>query len=237
MRRAVKVLANFLGAAKELTGEYAELAEITEDEQNQIRMSLTSRPDRKQAVKFLAKKGANGARDRRADGVDLADNRKGFGCDKGSGGPTNVGGRTDKCRTSAIDDRQRRGGTASRESRRGNARQPARRQAGDQSERHAAAPLGALLVKTPPAAEKTLDDYGIDKMLGVVEGTIRNDAQSLRQTPKKTPMKTKRPKAPVRKVTHPAFLARKPRSWRPSARSGGDRGDQHSGGKISVQKI
>ena len=28
MRRAVKVLANFLGAVKELTGEYADLAEI-----------------------------------------------------------------------------------------------------------------------------------------------------------------------------------------------------------------
>ena len=34
MRRAVKVLSNLLGAAKELTGQYVELAEITEDEQN-----------------------------------------------------------------------------------------------------------------------------------------------------------------------------------------------------------
>jgi N6-adenosine-specific RNA methylase IME4 len=57
MRKHVKVLANFLGAAKELTGEYVELAEITDDEQNQIRMSLTSRPDRKQAVKLLASRG------------------------------------------------------------------------------------------------------------------------------------------------------------------------------------
>jgi N6-adenosine-specific RNA methylase IME4 len=57
MRKRVKVLANFLGAAKELTGEYVELAEITDDEQNQIRMSLASRPDRKQAVKLLAAKG------------------------------------------------------------------------------------------------------------------------------------------------------------------------------------
>ena len=57
MRKAVKVLANFLGAAKELTSEYVDLAEITDDEQNQIRMSLTSRPDRKQAVKLLASKG------------------------------------------------------------------------------------------------------------------------------------------------------------------------------------
>jgi N6-adenosine-specific RNA methylase IME4 len=57
MRRPVKILANFLGAAKELTGEYADLAAITEDEQNQIRMSLTSRPDRKATAKLLAAKG------------------------------------------------------------------------------------------------------------------------------------------------------------------------------------
>ena len=57
MRRAVKVLANFLGAAKELTGEYVELAEITDDEQNQIRMSVMSRPDRKEAARLLSAKG------------------------------------------------------------------------------------------------------------------------------------------------------------------------------------
>jgi protein gp37 len=57
MRRAVKVLANFLGATKELTGQYAELAKITDDEQNQIRLSLTSRPDRKTSALLLAAKG------------------------------------------------------------------------------------------------------------------------------------------------------------------------------------
>ena len=57
MRRAVKVLSNLLGAAKELTGQYVELAEITEDEQNQIRISLMDRPDRKATAKLLAAKG------------------------------------------------------------------------------------------------------------------------------------------------------------------------------------
>ncbi len=54
VRKHVKVLANFLGAAKELTGEYVDLAEITDDEQNQIRMSLASRPDRKITAKLTA---------------------------------------------------------------------------------------------------------------------------------------------------------------------------------------
>jgi hypothetical protein len=44
-------------AAKELTGEYVDLAEITDDEQNQIRMSPTTRPDRKATAKLLAAKG------------------------------------------------------------------------------------------------------------------------------------------------------------------------------------
>lgn|SRR5262245_35726865 len=57
MRRPVKVLANFLGAAKELTGVYAELAEISEDEMNQIRHTVISRTDRKPTVKMLAAKG------------------------------------------------------------------------------------------------------------------------------------------------------------------------------------
>ena len=57
MRRHLKVLANFLGAAKELTGEYVELAEITEDELSQIKLSLVSRSDRKPTVRMLAAKG------------------------------------------------------------------------------------------------------------------------------------------------------------------------------------
>jgi len=43
--------------ARFLISEYADLAEITDDEQNQIRLSLTSRPDRKAAVKLLSAKG------------------------------------------------------------------------------------------------------------------------------------------------------------------------------------
>jgi hypothetical protein len=40
-----------------LTGEYAELAEITDDEQNQIRLTVMSRPERKATAKSLAAKG------------------------------------------------------------------------------------------------------------------------------------------------------------------------------------
>jgi len=57
MRKHVKVLANFLGAAKELSTEYVELAGITEDELNQMRLGLMSRPDRKTTAKRLAASG------------------------------------------------------------------------------------------------------------------------------------------------------------------------------------
>jgi N6-adenosine-specific RNA methylase IME4 len=58
MRRDVKLAANFLGSAKEIMGRYIELANITEEELNQIRDNLiTSRPNRKQAVRLLAAKG------------------------------------------------------------------------------------------------------------------------------------------------------------------------------------
>lgn len=57
MRKQVSLLANFLGAAKDLTVEYAELAGITDDEQSQIKLSLAARPDRKAAVQLLAAKG------------------------------------------------------------------------------------------------------------------------------------------------------------------------------------
>src|SRR5262245_31427269 len=43
MRKRAKLLANFLGATKELTGEYVELAEITERELGQIQHAITSR--------------------------------------------------------------------------------------------------------------------------------------------------------------------------------------------------
>ena len=57
MRRPVKVLANFLGAAKELMGEYVELAKITDDELNQIQHTVVSRTDRKPTVQMLSGKG------------------------------------------------------------------------------------------------------------------------------------------------------------------------------------
>src|SRR5262245_46058490 len=57
MRRQVKLLANFLGATKELTGEYAELAGVTEDELNQIQLTVASRPDRKETARLLHAKG------------------------------------------------------------------------------------------------------------------------------------------------------------------------------------
>lgn len=57
MRKHVKILANFLGAAKELSNEYVELAGITENELNQIRHTVISRSDRKPTVKMLAAKG------------------------------------------------------------------------------------------------------------------------------------------------------------------------------------
>ena len=157
MRRAVKVLAYFLGAAKELTGEDAELAEITEDEQNQIRMSLTSRPDRKQAVKFLAKKGLTAQEIAEQTGWTSRTIERDLAAIKAAGASINVGGRTDKCWTSAIDDGQRK--QAERQaghSRRGNARQPARRQAGDQGERHAAAPLPAGRSRPRPQRRRRL---------------------------------------------------------------------------------
>ena len=57
MRKQVSLLAEFLGAAKELTNEYSELAEITEDEKNQIGQALMARPDRKATAQLLSKNG------------------------------------------------------------------------------------------------------------------------------------------------------------------------------------
>jgi N6-adenosine-specific RNA methylase IME4 len=57
MRKQAKLLANFLGATKELTSEYVDLAEITDDEQNQIAHTVMNRPDRKTTAKLLAAKG------------------------------------------------------------------------------------------------------------------------------------------------------------------------------------
>jgi hypothetical protein len=57
MRKQAKLLANFLGATKELTSEYAELAEITENELNQISFTVVKRDDRKATAKALAAKG------------------------------------------------------------------------------------------------------------------------------------------------------------------------------------
>jgi N6-adenosine-specific RNA methylase IME4 len=57
MRKQAKLLANFLGATKELTSEYADLAEITESELNQIAFTVMKREDRKTTAKMLAAKG------------------------------------------------------------------------------------------------------------------------------------------------------------------------------------
>jgi hypothetical protein len=57
MRKQVNLLAEFLGAAKDLTNEYAELAGITEDEKNQIGQALMARPDRKATAQLLSAKG------------------------------------------------------------------------------------------------------------------------------------------------------------------------------------
>jgi N6-adenosine-specific RNA methylase IME4 len=60
MRRQAKLLANFLGATKELTSEYAELAGITPNELDQIGHAVKKirRPeDRKALAKMLAAKG------------------------------------------------------------------------------------------------------------------------------------------------------------------------------------
>jgi hypothetical protein len=46
-----------LGATKELTSEYVDLAEITEDEQKQIAHTVMNRPDRDSTIKMLVKKG------------------------------------------------------------------------------------------------------------------------------------------------------------------------------------
>jgi N6-adenosine-specific RNA methylase IME4 len=57
MRKQAKLLANFLGATKELTSEYVGLAEITDNELNQIAFTVMQRDDRKTTARLLAGKG------------------------------------------------------------------------------------------------------------------------------------------------------------------------------------
>jgi IS30 family transposase len=57
MRKQVSLLAEFLGAAKDLTNEYADLAEITDDEKNQIGQTILARSDRKATAQLLKAKG------------------------------------------------------------------------------------------------------------------------------------------------------------------------------------
>src|SRR5262252_2890357 len=57
MRKAAKLLANFFGATKELTSEFVDLAEITDDELNQISFTVMQREDRKTVARQLAAKG------------------------------------------------------------------------------------------------------------------------------------------------------------------------------------
>lgn len=54
MRRDAKIYGNWLGSSEAMARRYEELAEITDNEKNQIRLSLTSRPDRKETAKRLA---------------------------------------------------------------------------------------------------------------------------------------------------------------------------------------
>jgi N6-adenosine-specific RNA methylase IME4 len=60
MRKQTKLLANFLGAAKELTAEYVELAGITDQELDQIRLGMVERASRKETVRLLHSKGIAG---------------------------------------------------------------------------------------------------------------------------------------------------------------------------------
>ena len=53
MRRQAKLLANFLGATKELTSEYADLAEITDTELNQIACAVVSRVTREDRLRVF----------------------------------------------------------------------------------------------------------------------------------------------------------------------------------------
>ena len=57
MRKQAKLLANFLGATKELTSEYIDIAGITPNELDQMRMGLLARERRKDVVKMLAANG------------------------------------------------------------------------------------------------------------------------------------------------------------------------------------
>lgn len=60
MRRDAKLLANYLGSAKEITGRFIELAGITPGELNQIEHAVTKirkAADRKALARMLAKKG------------------------------------------------------------------------------------------------------------------------------------------------------------------------------------
>jgi hypothetical protein len=57
MKKRAKLLANFLGATKELTNEYVELAEITDSELNEISFTVVQRGNRKATAKMLAAKG------------------------------------------------------------------------------------------------------------------------------------------------------------------------------------
>jgi N6-adenosine-specific RNA methylase IME4 len=57
MRKQAKLLANFLGATKELTNEYADLAGITDRELKQIAHEISSRANRPAIARALSAKG------------------------------------------------------------------------------------------------------------------------------------------------------------------------------------
>jgi hypothetical protein len=57
MKKSAKLLANFLGATKDLTADYVGLAGITDNELNEIAFTVMKRDDRKTTAKMLATKG------------------------------------------------------------------------------------------------------------------------------------------------------------------------------------
>ena len=57
MRKQAKLLANFLGATKEFTSEYAELAGLTDRELKQIAHEISSRANRPAIARALSAKG------------------------------------------------------------------------------------------------------------------------------------------------------------------------------------
>jgi 16S rRNA G966 N2-methylase RsmD len=70
MRRQAKLLAVYFAAAKDLTGEYVELAKITDDELNEIKYNVVQREDRKDVARMLTDRGLSTRQIARITGWD-----------------------------------------------------------------------------------------------------------------------------------------------------------------------